>query len=141
MAGNGPQREPGTRRRPVMTPVPVVRYETPAGRPAQCHWAAFGETETPDATVCQRWAFVYTLRYSRCLFVPCVRDTTPDSRLTCREHAFAPCGRVPEEILSDHRRPMVLVHPQGASSSGIPGFSTSRASRGLCGNAAKACHA
>ncbi len=55
-----------------MTPVSVVRDETPAGRQAQCDWAAFGETQAPDGTVRKLWAFVYTLSYSRCLLTyPC----------------------------------------------------------------------
>ena len=110
------------RRRPVMTPVPVVRYETPAGRPAQCDGAAFGETEAPDGTVRKLWAFVYTLSYSRCLYGECVRDTTQDTLLTCLEHAFAHGGGVPEEILSDHRRPMVLAHPRGGPVTWHPRF-------------------
>ena len=110
------------RLRPVATPGPVVRYETPAGRQAQCDWAAFGETEAPDGTVRKLWAFVYTLSYSRCLYVEFVRDTTQDTLLTCLEHAFAHCGGVPEEILSDNMRPMVLAHPRGGPVTWHPRF-------------------
>ncbi|MDA8199532.1 MAG: hypothetical protein M0Z54_08895 [Thermaerobacter sp.] len=53
----------------------MVRYETPAGRQAQCGWAAFGATAAPDGTVHNLWAFVCTLSYSRCLYVEFVRDT------------------------------------------------------------------
>ena len=99
--------------RPARTPVGVMRYETSAGRQAPCDWAAFGETVDPEGTVRQRWAFVYTLSDSRCLYVEFVRDTTQDTLLACLEHAFAAFGGVPEEILSDNMPPMVLQHPRG----------------------------
>ena len=126
------------RRRPVATPVLVVRYETPAGRQAQCAGAAFGETEAPDGTVRQRWAFVYTLSYSRCLYGEFVRDTTQDTRLTCLEHAFAHFGGVPAEILSDHRRPMVWAQPRGGPVTGHPRFLDFARFPGFVPNAAEA---
>ena len=65
---------------------------------------------------------MYTLSYSRCLYGEFVRDTTQDTLLTCLEHAFAPCGGVPEEILSDTMRPMGLAHPRGGPVTGHPRF-------------------
>ena len=126
------------RRRPVATPGPVVRYETPAGRQALCDWAAFGETAAPDGTVRQRWAFVYTLSDSRCLYGEFVRDTTQDTLLTCLEHAFAHFGGVPEEILSDHRRPMGLTPPRGGPITWHPRFLDFARFPGFVPNAAEA---
>ena len=108
--------------RPRAPLVPVVRYETPAGRQAQCDWAKFGDTEAPDGTVEPLWLFAYTLSYSRCLYLEFVRDTRQDTLLTCLEHAFADCGGVPAEILSDHMSPMVVHHPRGGPVTWHPRF-------------------
>lgn len=108
--------------RPAKTVTPVMRYETPPGRQAQCDWAAFGETEAPDGTVQKLWAFAYTLSYSRCLYVEFVRDTTQDTLLACLEQAFAYFGAVPEQILSDNMSPMVVRHPRGGPVTWHPRF-------------------
>ena len=108
--------------RPRAPLVPVARYETPPGRQAQCDWAKFGETETPDGTVEALWLFAYTLSYSRCLSREFVRDTRQDTLLACLEHAFAHFGGVPAQILSDNMTPMVVHHPRGGPVTWHPRF-------------------
>lgn len=94
-------------------PEPVPRYETPPGQQAQCDWAKFGQLAYPDGTVRALWVFVYTLSYSRALFVEFVHDTRQDTLFLCLEHAFAAFGGVPARLLSDNMTPMVLAHPPG----------------------------
>ena len=118
--------------------MPVVRYETPPGRQAQCDWAAFGETEAPAGTVQKLWLFAYTLSYSRCLYLEFVRHTTQDTLLACLEHAFAVFGGVPEEVLSDNMSPMVGHHPRGGPVPGHPRYLDFAQFHGFEPNAAEA---
>jgi len=103
---------------PLRVPVPVDpvrRYETPAGRQAQCDWAKFGTLTYPDGTERPLWIFVLTLSYSRCLYIEFVHDGRQDTLFGCLERAFASFGSVPHELLSDNMKPMVIAHPpQGA---------------------------
>lgn len=92
-------------------PEPVRRYETPPGRQAQCDWASFGRLAYPDGSVQPLWIFIFTLSYSRCLYIEFVHNTRQDTLLTCLEHAFDAFSSVPSEILSDNMAPMVVAHP------------------------------
>ncbi len=58
--------------------------------------------------------------------------------LTCLEHAFAHFGGVPEEILSDHRRPRVWPHPRGGPVPGHPRFLACAPFQGFVPKAAEA---
>jgi transposase len=92
-------------------PAPVVRYEPPPGRPAQCDGSRCGRLPDPDGTEPPWWIFAYTLSYSRCRYIACVHDGRQDTLFECLEHAFAAFGGVPLAVLSDHRKPMVRDHP------------------------------
>ena len=90
---------------------PAQRYETDPGAQAQCDWADFGALVYPD----QRrplYIFIYTLSFSRRLYVEFVHDQRQVTLFHCLEHAFAYFGCVPETILSDNMTPMVINHPR-----------------------------
>jgi transposase len=87
--------------RPVPAPAPIIRFETPAGRPAQVDFARF-RFEWGI-----RYALLVVLGYSRllwCRFYPRQDMRTLVSGL---EEAFVAFGGVPQELLFDQMKTVI----------------------------------
>ncbi|MHB1956468.1 MAG: IS21 family transposase [Sulfobacillus sp.] len=98
--------------RPQRGVEPVQRYETEPGAQAQCDWADFGALVYPDRRR-KLYIFIYIMSYSRRVYVEFVHDQRQTTLFRCMEQAFAYFGCVPETILSDNMKPMVLAHRAG----------------------------
>jgi transposase len=86
----------------------TLRFETPPGRQLQID---FGERRLEIAGEAVRvYVFVATLGYSRRLYVRAFRDERQESWLAGLEGAFAHFGGVPQEVLLDNARALVLEH-------------------------------
>jgi transposase len=86
----------------------TLRFETPPGRQLQID---FGERRLEIAGEAVRvHLFVATLGYSRRLYVRAFRDERQESWLAGLEDAFHHFGGVPEEVLLDNARALVLRH-------------------------------
>ena len=115
---------------------PALRYETDPGTQAQCDWADFGALVYPD----QRrplYIFIYTMSFSRRLYVEFVHDQRQATLFRCLEHAFAYFGCVPETILSDNMKPMVIDHPRSGAIVWNPRFVAFSEFHGFRPNAAR----
>ena len=95
------------KRREAQT-VAVRRFETPPGRQAQVDWGDLGEITHADATRHKLNGFVLTLGYSRAMFCDIATDQKLPAFLRMHEAAFAALGGVPEEILYDNTKTVVL---------------------------------
>lgn len=110
---------------------PVVRFETPPGRQAQVDWAHLG-THVLDGVPTPLYLFVYVLGFSRALYAEVVTSTALPTFpfLSCHLHAFETLGGLPEEILYDNQKQVVLArtadgprfHPEFLAFSGHFGF-------------------
>ena len=96
--------------RPQRGVEPAQRYETAPGHQAQCDWADFGQLVYPDGTTRPLYIFLYTMSYSRRMYVEFVHDQRQSTLFTCLEQAWAWFGCVPTTILSDNMTPMVVSH-------------------------------
>lgn len=95
-------------RRQQARQVAVRRFETPPGQQAQVDWCELGRITFPDATTKRLYGFVMTLAYSRALFCQIVTDCKLSSFLRLHEAAFSYLGGVPQEILYDRVKTVVL---------------------------------
>jgi transposase len=86
---------------------PVVRFETPPGRQAQCDWAHLG-THVIRGELTPLYLFVMLLGFSRALYAEVVTRTDIDTFLELHAHAFRAFGGMPEEILYDNQKVVVL---------------------------------
>ncbi len=86
---------------------PVVRFETPPGRQAQCDWAHLG-THVIRGELTALYLFVMILGFSRVLYAEVVTRTDIDTFLELHVHAFRAFGGMPEEILYDNQKVVVL---------------------------------
>lgn len=86
----------------------VRRFETPPGKQAQVDWGDVGTVEMADGTIQKLSGFVLTLGCSRAQFADIATDQTLTTLLRMHERAFAELGGVPEEILYDHMKTVVL---------------------------------
>ena len=84
------------------------RFETPPGRQAQVDWGDLGEITEPEGTRHKLNGFVLTLGYSRAMFCDIATDQKLPAFLRMHEAAFAALGGVPEEILYDNTKTVVL---------------------------------
>jgi transposase len=84
----------------------TVRFETAPGRQAQVDWTSTWLT-CPDRRH-RAQAFVMVLGYSRCLYVEFTADQRLETLLRCHEHAFDWFGGLPEEIVYDNPKTVVL---------------------------------
>jgi len=85
-----------------------VRFETPPGRQLQID---FGERFATIGGVSSKvFVFVATLGYSRRLHVRAFRNERQESWFSGLESAFATFGGVPEEVLMDNARALVVSH-------------------------------
>jgi transposase len=88
--------------------VAVRRFETPPGQQAQVDWADLGEITQEDGTRQKLYGFVLTLGHSRALFADIATDQKLPTFLRLHEAAFEYLGGVPEEILYDNTKTVVL---------------------------------
>jgi transposase len=85
-----------------------VRFETPPGRQLQID---FGERfVTIGGVATKAYVFVATLGYSRRLHVRAFRHERQEAWFFGLESAFATFGGVPEEVLMDNARALVVSH-------------------------------
>jgi transposase len=80
----------------------VIRFETEPGKQMQVDWAEFRKGENRLA------AFIATLGYSRTSYVEFVTDEKLNTLLQCHEHAFDYFGGVPQEILYDNMKTVIV---------------------------------
>lgn len=115
--------------RPHRVPQAVQRFETHPGQQAQVDWAFFRYQDGA------RWhtiyAFVYVLSYSRFAYVEFTERMDLDALLRCLLNAFDACGGVPQEVLFDNMKQVVLSrdehgqpqwHPRMAHLAALVGF-------------------
>ena len=88
--------------------VAVRRFETPPGQQAQVDWGDLGDITYPDGSKHKLNAFVLTLGYSRAMFCDIALDQKLPAFLRMHEAAFAFLGGVPQEILYDNTKTVVL---------------------------------
>lgn len=88
--------------RPVPTPDPVVRFETPAGQQMQCDFVVFRRGADP------LYAFTATLGFSRWRWAQYTTNERAETLIRCHHTLFEALGGVPKEILYDNARTIVL---------------------------------
>jgi transposase len=92
----------------------VRRFETPPGQQGQVDWGSAGVRELPDGGQERLSAFVFTLGHSRAMFADVTTDEQLPTLLRLHEAAFAELGGVPQEILYDNMRTVILgYHERG----------------------------
>ena len=87
--------------RPVPTPAPIIRFETPAGRQAQVDFARFRF----DWGV--RYALLVVLGYSRLLWCRFYARQDMRTLVSGLEEAFLAFGGVPQELLFDQMKTVI----------------------------------
>lgn len=87
--------------------VAVRRFETPPGQQGQVDWGHLGTLDA-DGQRLSIWSFVLTLGHSRALYAGLATDQTLESLLRQHEEAFQYLGGVPDEMLYDHIKTIVL---------------------------------
>ena len=95
--------------RPQPTPEPVVRFETPPGVQAPFD---FAEVRLPWG---KRYAVLVVLGYSRLLFVRWVQRQTAWTVMRALEEAFATFGGVPQEVLFDQMKAVIVEDHRGTA--------------------------
>jgi transposase len=81
---------------------PVIRFETEPGRQAQADWTTVRSGKDPI------YAFVMTLGYSRMSFIWFTTSCTDDDLVDCLDRAFAYFNGVPQHILYDNMKDVVI---------------------------------
>jgi transposase len=108
------------RREQVVTDKATLRFETPPGRQMQID---FGEKWLMIGAVPQkRYVFVATLGYSRREYTEICFGLRQRDWILGIEHAFAYFGGIPEELLVDNTKPLVLSHPRSGKVTFHPEF-------------------
>lgn len=87
--------------RPKATAEPLIRFSTLPGIQMQADWVEFRSEGL--------FAFVATLGYSRASFVTYAEDMRLATLLACHQEAFTYFGGVPEEVLYDNMKTVVLL--------------------------------
>jgi transposase len=87
--------------------VAVRRFETPPGQQAQVDWGHLGVLEDGERRQAV-WGFVFTLGHSRAMYTDAATDQKLDTFLRLHEAAFEMLGGVPQEILYDRIKTVVL---------------------------------
>ncbi len=93
--------------RPPKTPNVVVRYEVPPGVEAQVDFGVFAYEDERGRRK-SVLAFVMILSFSRALYVEFVQQQDLSTLLRCHLHAFEAFGGVPQRILYDNMKTVVL---------------------------------
>jgi transposase len=88
--------------------VAVRRFETPPGHQAQVDWGDLGDVTAADGTKKSISAFVLTLGNSRAVFADLTTDQKLPTLLRMHERAFHALGGVPQEILYDNMKTVVI---------------------------------
>lgn len=88
--------------RPQPVVEPVVRFETPPGRQLQIDFVVFRRGENPLR------AFTAELGYSRYPYVEFIDNERTETLIACLERALQFFGGVPEQILCDNPKTIVL---------------------------------
>jgi len=83
-------------------------FETMPGEQAQVDWGSFG-TVVESGVKCKLYAFVFTLCWSRAMYVEFVTRLDKATFLACLHRAFCYCyvGGVPSEVLFDNAKTVV----------------------------------
>jgi transposase len=84
-----------------------IRWEAPPGLYAQVDWGYF-TARLPDGTRMKLYAFVFTLAYSRVMYVEWTTGMDLATFERCHEHAFDYVGGVPKYIVYDRMKTVVL---------------------------------
>lgn len=84
----------------------TVRFETPPGLQAQVDWGS--KKIMIGGCLTRIHIFVMVLCYSRAIYVEFTLDEKLPTLIACHEHAFAWFGGIPEEILYDNPKTIVL---------------------------------
>ncbi len=92
----------------------TVRFETAPGRQGQADWAHFG-TIWHEGRRRKLYAFIYTLGYSRAMYLEFTVSQQMEVFLRCHLHAFHYLGGVTEELLYDNQKVVVLHHDPGGN--------------------------
>lgn len=84
----------------------TARFETPPGLQAQVDWGS--KKIMLGGYLTRVHIFVMVLGFSRAIYVEFTLDEKLPTLIACHEHAFAWFGGIPEEILYDNPRTVVL---------------------------------
>ena len=95
------------RLRPARAPAATVRFETAPGEQAQVDWAHFGTLEH-RGRVRKLYAFLYTLSWSRALYLEFTVSTQRAAFLRGHVRAFRALGGVPRRVLYDNLKTAVV---------------------------------
>jgi transposase len=87
----------------------TLRYETPPGKQAQMDWAHVGKYLVDDQYQ-DIYAFVMVLSYSRMKYVEFTTNMNIETLMKCHMNAFAYFNGIPEQILYDNMKTVVLKH-------------------------------
>jgi transposase len=87
----------------------TLRYETPPGKQAQMDWAYVGKYLV-DGQYQDIYAFVMVLGYSRMKYVEFTTNMNVETLMKCHMNAFAYFNGIPEQILYDNMKTVVLKH-------------------------------
>lgn len=93
---------------------PVIRFETLPGQQAQADWTVIRGGKSPI------YAFVIVLGYSRMAYVICTDNMRQETWQHCHEKAFAYFGGIPETILYDNLKSVVIQRDRYGK--GLHGF-------------------
>jgi transposase len=88
--------------KPALPMDAVVRFETALGEQMQVDWVEFRKGKNP------LYAFCATLGFSRMSFVEFVTDMKVETLIACHQHAFETFGGVPQRVLYDNMKTVVL---------------------------------
>lgn len=88
--------------------VAVRRFETPPGKQAQVDWGILGDIVLRDGTRLVLSGFVMTLGCSRAMYFDIATDQTLATLMRMHEQAFDALGGMPEQILYDNMKTVVL---------------------------------
>jgi len=97
--------------RDALRGIATVRFETPPGRQAQVDW---GTKQVVIGTRRVRLhIFVMTMGYSRVQYVEFTADEKLETLIRCHENAFNWFGGMPDEVLYDNPKTIVLGRTEG----------------------------
>ena len=89
----------------------TVRYETPPGQQAQMDWGS--KSFLIGGKLQRVHIFVMTLGYSRSLYAEFTTNEKMETLINCHENAFSWYNGVPEEILYDNPKTIVVDRSSG----------------------------
>jgi transposase len=88
--------------KPVSKQEGIIRFETASGKQMQVDWIEFRKGKNPLS------AFVATLGFSRASYVEFVTNEKLVTLIECHKRAFDYFGGVPEEVLYDNMKTVIL---------------------------------